>query len=69
MACRRGRPVAAGQAIFVLGTDKVDSEVCADDSGWVQQLVGNGFQAPIGTTVGMIHDSREAYDAARAGTV
>jgi pyruvate/2-oxoglutarate dehydrogenase complex dihydrolipoamide acyltransferase (E2) component len=46
--------VTAGQPIFLLGTDKVESEILAEQDGWLIQVCPDGHVAPVGSTVGHI---------------
>ena len=62
-----GEEVAAGAAVFELETDKTTAEVEAETAGWVHHLVGAGETVPIGTSVGLIAETREDYQALAAG--
>src|SRR6185437_37094 len=57
-----GQQVAAGGAVFELETEKTTAEVEADAGGFLHQLVPAGRTVPIGTTVGMIAETREEYE-------
>lgn len=46
--------VSVGMPLYLLGTDKVEVEVEADEAGWVIQVEQDGYSGPIGTTVGYI---------------
>jgi pyruvate/2-oxoglutarate dehydrogenase complex dihydrolipoamide acyltransferase (E2) component len=62
-----GEEVAAGTAVLELETDKTTAEVEAETAGWVHHLVGAGETVPIGTSVGLIAETREEYQALAAG--
>ena len=62
-----GREVAPGEAVFELETEKTTAEVEAETSGWLHQLVPVGRAVPIGTTVGMVAETREEYEALALG--
>jgi pyruvate/2-oxoglutarate dehydrogenase complex dihydrolipoamide acyltransferase (E2) component len=59
-----GEKVATGAAVFELETDKTTAEVEAETSGWIHHLVAAGDAVPIGTTVALIAETREEYEAA-----
>jgi pyruvate dehydrogenase E2 component (dihydrolipoyllysine-residue acetyltransferase) len=58
-----GDEVAPGRAVLELETEKTTAEVEAETSGWLHQLMPGGEAVPIGTTVGMIAETREEYEA------
>jgi pyruvate/2-oxoglutarate dehydrogenase complex dihydrolipoamide acyltransferase (E2) component len=60
-----GESVAAGGAVLELETEKTTAEVEADAAGFVHHLVPVGQAVPIGTTVGMIAETREEYERLR----
>jgi pyruvate/2-oxoglutarate dehydrogenase complex dihydrolipoamide acyltransferase (E2) component len=62
-----GEEVVAGAAVLELETDKTTAEVEAETAGWVHHLVGAGETVPIGTSVGLIAETREEYQALAAG--
>jgi pyruvate/2-oxoglutarate dehydrogenase complex dihydrolipoamide acyltransferase (E2) component len=62
-----GREVAPGEAVFELETEKTTAEVEAETSGWLHQLVPVGRAVPIGTTVGVVAETREEYEALAMG--
>jgi pyruvate/2-oxoglutarate dehydrogenase complex dihydrolipoamide acyltransferase (E2) component len=49
-----GATVAAGEVIYVLETDKVESEIEAPVAGQLRQLVTAGEVYPVGEQVGEI---------------
>ena len=57
-----GEPVAAGEVLFTLETDKISTEVNAPESGIVRTLVATGEEVKIGQVVARIEP------AAGAGT-
>lgn len=62
-----GQQVAAGGAVFELETEKTAAEVEADAAGFLHQLVPAGRAVPIGTTVGMIAETRDEYEQLAGG--
>jgi pyruvate dehydrogenase E2 component (dihydrolipoyllysine-residue acetyltransferase) len=58
-----GEEVAPGGAVFELETEKTTAEVEAETSGWLHQLVPVGRAVPIGSTVGLIAETRDEYEA------
>jgi pyruvate dehydrogenase E2 component (dihydrolipoamide acetyltransferase) len=58
-----GEEVASGGAVLELETEKTTAAVEADVSGWLHHIVPGGQAVPIGTTVGLIAETREEYDA------
>ena len=62
-----GQEVEPGGVVFELETDKTNAEVEAETAGWVHRLVPAGQTVPIGTTVALIAETREEYDALAAG--
>jgi len=63
-----GSHVEADQVIMLIVTDKVDSEIPADATGWLQQEAAPGRDYPIGTRLGVIHATEEEYrQAGNAG--
>ena len=49
--------MAAGDPLFLVETDKIESEIEADDDGMLVQLQPPGFRAPIGTVIGYLVSS------------
>ncbi len=49
-----GDDVIEGEPLFVMESDKVEMEIEAEASGRVQQEAEPGFEAPIGTRIGVI---------------
>lgn len=58
-----GSEVAAGALVLEMETDKTTAEVAAETAGWLHRLVAAGEKVPIGTSVGLIAETREEYDA------
>ena len=52
-----GEPVAAGDVLFTLETDKVSTEITAEKAGVLHILVPQGEEVKIGTVVGTLEDS------------
>ena len=53
-----GDPVAKGDTLVTLETDKVSTDLEADESGVLEILVPEGAEAPIGAALGRISSSR-----------
>ena len=62
-----GEEVEPGRVVFELETDKTNAEVEAESAGWLHRLVPAGQTVPIGTTVALVAETREEYDALAAG--
>ncbi len=62
-----GQEVAPGGAVLELETEKTTAEVEAETAGWLHQIVPGGQAVPIGTTVGVIAETREEYEALADG--
>lgn len=58
-----GAEVAVGSVVLEMETDKTTAEVEAETSGWLHQLVAAGEKVPIGTSVGLVAETREEYEA------
>jgi pyruvate dehydrogenase E2 component (dihydrolipoamide acetyltransferase) len=58
-----GEHVPAGGIVLELETEKTTAEVEADAGGFLHRLVPPGEAVPIGTTVGMIAETIEEYQA------
>jgi 2-oxoglutarate dehydrogenase E2 component (dihydrolipoamide succinyltransferase) len=66
---REGEPVAAGEALVDLETDKVNVEVMAEQGGVLERILkGEGASVTIGETLGTIGAGDGATTAATAGT-
>lgn len=61
-----GETVAAGDALLTLDTDKVSTEVTAEQAGVLKILVPEGEEVKIGTVVGLIGEAGAAAPAAPA---
>jgi pyruvate dehydrogenase E2 component (dihydrolipoyllysine-residue acetyltransferase) len=61
-----GAVVAAGDPLLVVETEKLESEIEADDPGIVVHVESAGFQAPIGTLVGYVVSSTDERDQVRS---
>lgn len=55
-----GDPVAKGDTLVTLETDKVSTDLEADESGVLEILVPEGAEAPIGTALGRISSGAAA---------
>lgn len=56
-----GAAVEAGQGLFRMETNKVEEEIEADASGLLHIVAEPGQDYPIGTVIGWIAESEEAY--------
>src|SRR5438093_11873167 len=61
-----GEEIPEGRAIFELETEKTTAEVESEAAGWVHHLVPVGQAVPIGTTVALIAQTHEEYEALTA---
>lgn len=62
-----GSRVAPGDVLFTFETDKVTSDVEAEDAGILHRLVEAGASVPIGTLVGVLVATDEEYAALAGG--
>lgn len=53
-----GGPVVAGEPLFIMESEKVEMEIEADIDGWLQHEAEPGLEGPIGTRIGVIHDTQ-----------
>lgn len=60
-----GAPVAAGDPLFLVETEKIESEVEADDPGLVVHEREAGFAGPIGTRIGFVVTTTSEYEELR----
>jgi len=60
---KNGDYVTEGDALLEFETDKVTSEVCAEVSGTLKQLVAEGSEVKIGQVIGLIDESAKAPTA------
>lgn len=60
-----GAEVAAGDPLFLVETEKIESEIEADDPGRVVHEQGAGFVGPIGTRIGYLASTPTEYDELR----
>ncbi|MCD8063564.1 lipoyl domain-containing protein [Akkermansia sp.] len=58
-----GDPVAKGDTLVTLETDKVSTDLEADESGVLEILVPEGAEAPIGAVLGRISTAAGAAAA------
>jgi pyruvate/2-oxoglutarate dehydrogenase complex dihydrolipoamide acyltransferase (E2) component len=49
-----GSTVEVGDPLFVMETEKVTTEIEAEDPGILVCVAGPGFRAPIGSTIGYV---------------
>lgn len=57
-----GAEISAGAIVLEMETDKTTAEVTAETSGWLHRLVPAGEKVPIGTSVGLVAETREEYE-------
>lgn len=60
-----GAQVVPGDPLFVVETDKIESEIEADDAGVVVHERCAGFTGPIGTRIGYVVSTPSEYDELR----
>ena len=66
---KEGEPVAAGEPLVELETDKVDVEVAAPKNGVLQKIAhGDGADVKIGDVLGTIDEKSGAVRRAATGT-
>ncbi len=63
---RSGDFVNAGDALFTLETDKVSTEITAEQPGVLETMVSEGQEVKIGEVVAMIDDTKQAPDERKA---
>ena len=61
-----GAEVSAGQAVMLIETDKVESEVEATGDGFLHHVAQVGEEYPCGDQIGWLLDAGEAPPAAAA---
>lgn len=57
-----GSTVDVEDPLFVMETEKVESEIEAEDAGILVQAASEGYEAPVGTVIGYIVTTPEEYD-------
>ena len=62
-----GSRISAGDAIFVIASEKVEMEIESHVDGWIHLEAEPGLEAPIGTRIGVISDTEAAYRSLVAG--
>jgi pyruvate dehydrogenase E2 component (dihydrolipoamide acetyltransferase) len=62
-----GTEVDVGDPLFLMETDKVETEIEAEDPGIVFHEAAPGLTAPVGTRIGWLASTRSEYDELRAG--
>jgi len=63
---KSGDFVDAGEALFTLETDKVSTEIVAENAGVLEALVPEGQEVKIGEVVATIDDSKKAPEEEKA---
>jgi pyruvate dehydrogenase E2 component (dihydrolipoamide acetyltransferase) len=61
-----GAAVAVGDPLFVVETDKVETEVEADDAGLLVITVPAGSELPVGSVIGFLADTAAEAEAIRS---
>lgn len=61
-----GTPVEIGDPLFVMETEKVETEIECEDAGIVVIEAVPGYTAPIGSRIGYIVSSADEHRALRA---
>lgn len=61
-----GADVEVGDALFVMETEKTETEIEADDAGVLFHEAAAGLEAPIGTRIGYLASTRAEYEDLRA---
>ncbi|MDG2122360.1 MAG: dihydrolipoyllysine-residue succinyltransferase [Verrucomicrobiales bacterium] len=64
-----GEPVAKGDALLTLETDKVSTELAAEVSGVLRQRASEGDEVEIGAVVGVIEEGEVEVEEAATGAV
>jgi pyruvate/2-oxoglutarate dehydrogenase complex dihydrolipoamide acyltransferase (E2) component len=57
-----GAEVRRGDLLFTYETDKITSDVEAEEPGWLHRIVEVGAMVPIGGVVGRVAETREEYE-------
>jgi len=60
---KEGDQIEQGSVVLVITAEKITSDVKAEASGYLHILVGEGNEAPIGSTVGLIAETKEELEA------
>jgi len=63
---RTGDTVDIGDPLFVMETEKVETEIEAEDPGILVQAAPAGHSGPIGSVIGYLATTAEEYDELRA---
>jgi pyruvate dehydrogenase E2 component (dihydrolipoamide acetyltransferase) len=61
-----GTRVAVGDPLFVMETEKVSTEIEADDDGILVREAEPGFKAPVGSRIGYLVSTEGERDELRA---
>ena len=54
-----GGEVSIGDPLFLMESEKVEMEIESDTDGWLHREAEPGFEAPIGTRIGVIAETPE----------
>jgi len=64
-----GSSVEVGDPLFVMETEKVSTEIEAEDDGILVRTADPGYRAPIGTCIGYLATTASEADELRARRV
>jgi pyruvate/2-oxoglutarate dehydrogenase complex dihydrolipoamide acyltransferase (E2) component len=53
--------VDVGDPLFVMETDKVESEIEAEDAGILVHAAADGYVAPVGSVIGYVVSTEEEF--------
>jgi len=65
---KEGNRIEQGSVVLVITAEKITSDVEAEASGYLHILVEEGNEAPIGSTVGLIAETKEELEAIQRET-
>ena len=60
---KEGDRIEQGSVVLVITSEKITSDVKAEASGYLHILVEAGNETPIGSTVGLIAETKEELEA------
>jgi pyruvate/2-oxoglutarate dehydrogenase complex dihydrolipoamide acyltransferase (E2) component len=61
-----GSEVEPGDPLFVMETEKVETEIEADDPGFLVHLHPNGYSGPVGSVIGWLASTAEEAEQVKA---
>lgn len=62
-----GMEVDIGDPLFIMETEKTETEMEAEDAGFVLRVADPGLTAPIGTQIGWVASTQREYEELEAG--